>query len=52
MPNSAISSGYADLILPSEMIPEELIDFLKEGPLLKAIKMSRVSEKLSNGFKW
>ena len=36
MPNSAISSGYADLILPPEMIPEELIDFLKEAPLLKA----------------
>src|SRR5688572_15928157 len=36
MPNSAISSGHADLILPPEMIPEELIDFLKEAPLLKA----------------
>ena len=36
MPNSAISSGYADLILSPEMIPEELIDFLKEAPLLKA----------------
>lgn len=39
MPNSAISSGYADLILPPEMIPEELIDFLKEAPLLKAFHM-------------
>ena len=36
MPNSAISSGYADLILAPEMMAEELVDFLKEAPLLKA----------------
>src|SRR5688572_27541740 len=39
MPNSAISSGYVDLILPPEMMPEELIDFLKEAPLLKAFHL-------------
>lgn len=39
MPNSAISSGYTDLILPPEMMPEELIDFLKEAPLLKAFNL-------------
>ena len=39
MPNSAVSSGYADLILPPEMMPEELIDFLKEAPLLKAFHL-------------
>lgn len=39
MPNSAISSGYSDLILPPEMIPEEMVDFLKEAPLLKAFNL-------------
>lgn len=36
MPNSAIATGYADLILPPEMMPEELMEFLKETPLLKS----------------
>lgn len=36
MPNSAVSSGYADLILPPEMIPEELLEYIDEAPLLKS----------------
>ncbi|HYV94361.1 MAG TPA: chemotaxis protein CheB [Chitinophagales bacterium] len=36
MPNSAISTGYADLILPPEMIPDEMIEYLKEAPLLRS----------------
>lgn len=39
MPNSAISAGHADLILSPEMIPEELVDFLKEAPLLKSFNV-------------
>jgi two-component system CheB/CheR fusion protein len=49
MPNSAISAGYADLILPPEMIPEELIDFLKEAPLLKSF--NTVSQKDEQSIK-
>lgn len=30
MPNSAINSGFADLVLPPEMMPDELLAFLKE----------------------
>lgn len=32
MPTSAISTGMADLILPPEMIPEELVEYLREVP--------------------
>src|SRR5688500_9326307 len=38
MPNSAASTGYADLILPPELIAGELNDFLLEAPLLKAFR--------------
>ncbi len=36
MPNSAISSGYADLILPPEMIADELIDYIQQAPLIRS----------------
>ncbi|MES1219007.1 MAG: chemotaxis protein CheB, partial [Bacteroidota bacterium] len=36
MPNSAISSGYVDLILSPDMMAEELVDFIKEAPLLRS----------------
>lgn len=36
MPNSAIATGFADLILPPEMIAEELIEYVNEGPLAKS----------------
>ncbi len=36
MPNSAIGTGNADLILPPEIIADELIEFLKETPLSKS----------------
>jgi two-component system CheB/CheR fusion protein len=36
MPNSAISSGYVDLILSPEMIPDELLEFVREAPLLRS----------------
>lgn len=45
MPNSAISSGFVDLILPPEMMPEEMVDFLKEAPLLKAFNLVNQQEE-------
>ncbi len=35
MPNSAVATGCADLILPPEIIADELIEYLKETPLSK-----------------
>lgn len=40
MPNSAIAKGVADLILPAENIPQELIDYLEEIPSLKAFHLN------------
>ena len=37
MPNSAVQGGYADIILPPEMIGEELIEYMKEAPLIKSL---------------
>ncbi|MGE5520221.1 MAG: chemotaxis protein CheB, partial [Candidatus Dadabacteria bacterium] len=37
MPKSAISTGFADLILPPEMMGDEMLDFIKEAPLLKSL---------------
>jgi two-component system, chemotaxis family, CheB/CheR fusion protein len=39
MPNSAISTGCADLILSPEMMPEEILEFVSEAPLLKAFNV-------------
>jgi two-component system CheB/CheR fusion protein len=36
MPNSAISSGYIDLILSPDMMAEELGEYLREAPFLKS----------------
>lgn len=36
MPNSAIATGNADMILPPEMMADELSDYLKETPLQKS----------------
>ena len=36
MPNSAVATGYADLVLPPELMGEELVEFIKEAPLLKS----------------
>ncbi|MES2328856.1 MAG: CheR family methyltransferase [Bacteroidota bacterium] len=35
MPNSAIATGDVDLILPPEIVADELIEYLKESPLSK-----------------
>lgn len=46
MPNSAIQTGCADLILPPEMIGEELIEYLAEKPFLKAFSTMNKQEEL------
>jgi len=35
MPNSAIDTGFADLVLPPEMMAEELLEFVKGSPYLR-----------------
>jgi two-component system CheB/CheR fusion protein len=37
MPNSAIASGHADLILPPELMPEEIFNYVRQGALLRAL---------------
>ena len=37
MPNSAVESGSADIILPPEMIGEELVDYVKDAPWVKSL---------------
>jgi len=36
MPNSAIATGYADLILAPELMADEMVHFLKEAPLIRS----------------
>ncbi len=45
MPNTAIATGYADLILPPELMPEELIGFLKEAPLIRSFNQLNNQEE-------
>lgn len=40
MPNSAIASGHTDIVLPPEMIGEELVEFIKEAPFIKSLSAS------------
>lgn len=37
MPNSAVATGLADLVVPPEMIGEELASYLNQAPLLQSI---------------
>lgn len=49
MPGSAISSGFADMVLAPEMMPSEIIDYMQESPLLKTINdNSREDEMIIN----
>lgn len=45
MPNSAIATGYVDLILAPELIPDELIHFLKEAPLIRSFNQLNNQEE-------
>jgi len=46
MPNSAIATGQADLILPPEMMADELLDYLKETPFIKTFNTLNKEEEL------
>jgi two-component system CheB/CheR fusion protein len=45
MPNSAVSSGFIDLILPPEMIGEELLEYVHEAPLIKSLNKLNKGEE-------
>ena len=45
MPNSAIATGCADLILSPEMMPGELEEFLKEAPLIRSFHISNQQDE-------
>jgi two-component system CheB/CheR fusion protein len=45
MPNSAVSSGYVDLILSPDMVGEELLDFVNEAPLLRSFNALSLHEE-------
>jgi two-component system, chemotaxis family, CheB/CheR fusion protein len=49
MPTSAIHSGSADLILPPELIAEELVEYLKDSPYAKTLeKFAKEEEAVVN----
>ena len=45
MPNSAIGSGNADLILPPEMMPEEIYNYIKEKPV-QVLNKGKIDDSL------
>ncbi|MCW3088179.1 MAG: chemotaxis protein [Sediminibacterium sp.] len=46
MPTSAIASGFTDLVLTPEMIPDEMCEYLKESPLLKTFNEFSQKEEM------
>lgn len=38
MPNSAAATGLADLILPPELMGEELVEFISDDPLVRSVR--------------
>ncbi len=46
MPNSAINTGYADLILSPEMMGDELVEFVNEAPLIKSFNELNKKDEL------
>ncbi|HEX6914350.1 MAG TPA: chemotaxis protein CheB, partial [Chitinophagaceae bacterium] len=45
MPKSAINTGYADLILTPAGMPDELVHFLKEAPLIRSFNQMNNEEE-------
>ncbi|WP_423147134.1 PAS domain S-box protein [Rubrolithibacter danxiaensis] len=45
MPHSAINSGHADFILPPEMMPEEIYNFIQENPA-RVLNKGKVDDNL------
>lgn len=46
MPNSAIAAGHVDLILPPEIIGEELVEYAKETPLVRILNAQNQQNEL------
>lgn len=49
MPNSAIGTGCADMVLPPEMIADELLEFIKGGPFINSL--TSLSQKDENALR-
>jgi len=45
MPNSAVSSGYVDMILAPDMVGEELLEFISEAPLIRSFNALSLHEE-------
>jgi two-component system CheB/CheR fusion protein len=45
MPNSAINSGYADFVLPPELMPEEIFNYIRHGALEKSFSALTTEEE-------
>ncbi|MBC7851756.1 MAG: chemotaxis protein, partial [Chitinophagaceae bacterium] len=45
MPNSAVASGYVDLILPPDQMGEELTEYVREAPLLRSFNQLTAQEE-------
>lgn len=49
MPNSAIATGLVDLVLPPEMMGNEIVEFLREVPLIRSLNtLTKAEEALVN----
>jgi two-component system CheB/CheR fusion protein len=47
MPNSAVSTGLADIVAPPEIMGEELLEFMRDVPLVRSLsKLSEPDEKI------
>ncbi len=45
MPNTAIATGLADLVLAPELMPDELLHFLKEAPFIRSFSQLNNQEE-------
>ncbi|MFD0998559.1 chemotaxis protein CheB [Ohtaekwangia kribbensis] len=45
MPNSAIATGLVDLVLPPEIMGNEILDFLREVPLIRSMNTLTKAEE-------
>jgi len=45
MPNSAIHSGHADFVLPPELMPEEIFNYIRHGALEKSFSTLTTEEE-------
>ena len=46
MPNSAVATGNADLILPPEMMGEELMEYIQEAPLIRSLSKLNQNDEI------